>query len=180
VLFGCVFGEGLPKGSLEPPAFLNGSVPPFAVPQMWLTKAQAAETSSVTLNRNGRASRNGWAAAATGPAVRRSARRRGATRRRGRIMRCSFPGGQGRRHHGCRHSALLGKVLKRTDNWSVKRYRVRTKRVKRRDGARAGAPLSPQGTICVKAKVRSSRYALRTHRGAPHDGRSREVRTWHE
>jgi hypothetical protein len=55
-------------------------------------------------------------------------------------------------HRGGRTSALLYKVLQRTDNWSVRRYKVRIKGVKWRKGALFSLP----GTICAKAKARCS------------------------
>ena len=53
---GCVFGVGLPNGSLELPDFPNGSpeLPDF--PQIRLTKSHASDISSETLNRDCRAS----------------------------------------------------------------------------------------------------------------------------
>lgn len=98
-------GFGLPKGSLEPPSFANGKVELPACSQIRLMKAHASDRSPVTLSRDCHASYGRWVAAATGPAMKRNERRRGATRRRrGRIIRCSFPGGQDRRHHGGRAS----------------------------------------------------------------------------
>ena len=103
---GCEFGFGLPNGSPELPSFSNGKMELPARPKIRLTKSHASDKSPVTLSRGCHASCGRWVAAASGPAMRRNTRRRGATRRRGRIMRCSFPGGQGRRHNGCRTSAL--------------------------------------------------------------------------
>src|SRR6185295_872010 len=70
---------------------------------------------------------------------------------------------------------------KGTDNWSVKRYSLRTKGVKFRGWTRLCALFSLQGTIRVKAQVRCSRYALRMHRETcmHHEGRSRSVRLGH-
>src|SRR6185295_15901596 len=93
---GCEFGFGLPNGSPEPPSFPNGSFEPPSSPQIRLTRSHTSDKSSVTVSRDSDTSRGRWVAAASGPAMRRSMRRRDATRRRGKIMRCSFPGGQGR------------------------------------------------------------------------------------